>query len=225
MYGWLCGIIRSKLALSVSFAAATIASTTVITPQTTTTASRLLKISRSSRLPELRSKSARSRTTGMRSSESVPMAMVSPVLLVQRLRADPARAGDIDCILFGADDRRRRRRPLDLERLEARAVVGADEDVARLADEHQAPRIHRAAGEPVLEAGLDLLPGLAAVGAAERVALRPNTTALFAPPVTPNSVPWYGSSSARNRPLWASSLSSNPCSPAMYSAPPAGRIA
>ena len=55
--------------------------------------------------------------------------------------------------------------------------------------------------------------------------LRPNTTALFALPVIPNSVPWYGSSSARNRPLCASSLSSNPCSPAMYSAPPAGRIA
>ena len=74
MYGWLCGIIFSKLAFSTSLVAAKKPSTTVITAHTTSTSRRLLNTSRSSRLPDFRSKSARSRTTGIcsRSSEAAP---------------------------------------------------------------------------------------------------------------------------------------------------------
>ena len=75
MYGWLCGIIFSKLAFSVSRVVATYASTSVTSAQTITIASRLLNTSRSSQLPELGSKSARSRTTGICSVSIVTPAM------------------------------------------------------------------------------------------------------------------------------------------------------
>jgi hypothetical protein len=73
MYGWLCGIIFSKLGRSSRRVTAMKPSTTVASAISSMNSGRKLNTSRSRRLPERWSKSRTSRITGMASCLILPM--------------------------------------------------------------------------------------------------------------------------------------------------------
>src|SRR6185295_13081452 len=178
MYGWLCGIIFSKLALSASLVAASVPSTSVSSAQTTTTESLWLNIVRSSRLPDLQSKSARPRTTGIVSglAESAVMMIV---LARPSARRDPgdhdaARAGECKTCRSDVDKARERHRLPEHHLLERASAIGAARDAtARVGNERGAlPRANRRddrGGKP----GVDLGPRGAVIVAAVHVAAKP----------------------------------------------------
>src|SRR5215831_14731380 len=165
MYGWLRGIIFSKLAPSVRRQTASAPSSTVRIAQTTITVRRLLNTARSSSEPP----SARSGSAGAGAAVDMVACTVFPSGDAQRRGA--ARAGEHERVGGGGDDRRGGKRSLDLDGREARAVVAADEDMTGLADEHDAAAlVDRRAGQADVDAGGDARPRAAAVGAAHDVA-------------------------------------------------------
>ena len=139
MYGWLCGIIFSKLALSTSRVMPRYARTTVAAAQTITTASRLLKIRRSSKLPDFWSKSVADLTTGIVSTGLWAEAMAMCALRassVEPRRVHTTRPRDDEASRIERDDRCRGRGTFHRERGERGAGVGRHEHVSRLAHQH-----------------------------------------------------------------------------------------
>src|SRR5689334_11835572 len=129
MYGWLCGIIFSKLALSTSLVAAKKARTIVRMAQTASTARRLLNTRRSRALPDLGLNSARSRMTGIVVGSSWEAAAMA--LLSERGSAgfgggddDTARADERELSAARVGDSSDHHRRGELQRLPGAAAVG-----------------------------------------------------------------------------------------------------
>src|SRR5262249_40538595 len=154
MYGWLRGIIFSKLALSVSFQAASAASSTVSSAHATSTMRRLLKTMRSSHDPDWGSNWSSVAGTARSALASVACMGLSGGPAGQGQGMHAARSCDHERAGGGLRDRGGRQRAIDRSRREGGAIVAAHEHVAGLAHEHEAPVVGaRAAGDADLQRG------------------------------------------------------------------------
>src|SRR5262245_14811246 len=144
MYGWLRGIIFSKLALRPSLVAASAASSAVTSAQTIITARRWLNTARSSSEPPLASKPCSESSAA--GSWAVAVCIASSISGPGH-GGEAARAADHQRSGTGARDRGGRLRTFGLHRREGHAVVGADQHVPGLAGQHDAAAlVERARG-------------------------------------------------------------------------------
>ena len=199
MYGWLCGIIFSKLALSVQLRGACQPSSSGERARSTTSsAARWLKTSRSSRVAGARVEVREVADDRHRRGRGSGACMASRAVQCRAQRAGRRAAPTTHRGAGAGVDRRRARRQRLRVRTPARSCAPSsalDEHAAAWLDQHEpAAATSAPAGQPGRQAGGDRLSSVRAARrrCGRRCRAGRRRARRRASPTTPKQLPWYG---------------------------------